>query len=262
MTKILEEKDFIRESSPKGGWRVWLGLSLIAFLFFLFVFGTALLSNRTHQRVQQSPFLQVTNREFSLFLWQNPEFMRANRKKKSGYLQGFHLQPKVTPKPEQADQWVSAPPDILFLFHAWNRLIGTERLTRPVFAEEFAEFYQDAEEWHLEYWEDAPQGYRDLIAELSGLEGANIQDRLPDEVLRAYIGWKNYYYEGREINQKIYTVEDVREFLISHPTYASNYWRQFYPDYLSSLQGSAETPIPPHEIPSFLKVALFNFRAH
>jgi hypothetical protein len=261
MSKVLEEKDFISETRPIGGWRIWLGLALVALAFLLFVYGASWLSAKTHERVEKAPFLQVTNRQFSLFLWQNPEFMRANRKKKSGYLQGFHLQPKVTPKPEQAEQWVSSPPDILFLYHAWKRLLADERVARPVTAEEFLEFYNDAEEWQLQYWVEAPQGYHALIAELPDLRGLDVQDRLPDEVIRAYVGWRNYYYEGELINRASYTVEQIREFLISHPNYASSYWRHAYSDYLLSLNMPAETPIPQHEIPSFLKVALFNYYA-
>lgn len=254
----LSEKDFIHESKPSQGWKVWLGLGLIAACFIFFVFSAKWVVEQTNVKIEAAPFLQVTNREFSLFLWQNPEFMRSNRKKKAGYLSGFHTHPKVTPIPEQADDWVAAPPDILFLYHCWNRLLSNERVLRPVPVSEFREFLDDAKEWQPVHWSAAPQEYVELVSRLSRMEADNIGDQLPQPVLRAFIGWKNYFKEGDEINHAVHSSVQIESFLKAHPNYAPNYWRPFYPDYLRSLDGSISEVVPGSEIPSFLKAALYN----
>ena len=254
----LSEKNFIHEVKPSGGWKVWLWLGLIAAVFIALVFSSKWVLDYTDEKIRKSPFLQVTNREFSLFLWQNPEFMRSNRKKKSGYLSGFHTHPKVTPVPEQADHWVSAPPDILFLYHAWNRLLSEDSFSRPVSTTEFLEFLDDAKEWQPEHWKEAPEGYVELVSSLTYLDRTDIHVQLPDPALRAFIGWKNYFKEGRGINNSEYTVSQIETFLKKHPNYAPNYWRSLYPDYLRSLDRSSVETVPSNEIPSFLKVALYN----
>ncbi|ADI37937.1 hypothetical protein [Waddlia chondrophila] len=254
----LSEKDFIHETKSSEGWKVWLGLGIVALAFILLVFSSKWMLDQTHQKINKSPFLQVTNREFSLFLWQNPEFMRSNRKKKTGYLSGFHSYPKASPIPEQADEWVSAPPDVLFLYHTWKRLLSSDRFSRSVSIVEFHEFLDDAKEWQPIYWKGASPEYTQLVSRLLQLDQIDIRDQLPEPVLQAFIGWKNYYKEGKKINDSAYTSAYVASFLKKHPAYASNYWRPMYPDYLRSLDPSSRETIPSSEIPSFLKAALYN----
>jgi len=258
MNNQLSEKDFIHESTPSGGWRVWLGLGSVALVFILMVFLTQTVHTMRNRQIERSPFFRVTNRDFSLFLWDNPEYMRSNRKKKAGYLSGYHSYPKSTPIPEQADEWVSAPADILFLYHAWERLLGNETFSRAVTVSEFREFLDDDKEWQPKYWESAPQDYRELVVRLPEMDIEDLRERLPPKVLQAFIGWKNFYKEGERINAAVYTEEEVAAFIDHHPHYAANYWRHLYPAYLRSLDSGSEAEVPSGEIPSFLKVALFN----
>src|SRR6188474_2361637 len=85
----LSEKDYIQ-----NGWRLsslpfWLWIFLMAALVGI-VWGTASwYQGLIDKEKKHDPFLEVTNREFSVFLWQFPSFLKTNLPKKSGYLPGF-----------------------------------------------------------------------------------------------------------------------------------------------------------------------------
>ncbi len=249
----LLEENFISETKSVGGWRIWLGLLAVAIGFGALVFSAKWIAKLTINEIESQPFLQITNREFSLFLWQHPEFMRSNQKKMSGYLSGFHPFPKVTPKPELADHFVQAPPDILFLYHAWDRLLSSEEWNRKIMSSELLDFLDYDREWLPEYWLEAPEGYRELVFKLPALEKVDVANKLPREVKRAFIGWKNYFYEGSRINAVVYRSEDIQNFIRSHHNYSPNYWKGIYPNYLKSLSESSNREIPSNEIPSFFK---------
>ena len=73
----------------------WIWLALVAIVASLLWGGGSWVRENKMWMAENSPFLQVTNREFSLFLWQFPEFMRINVSEKSGYLPGFQYMGKV-----------------------------------------------------------------------------------------------------------------------------------------------------------------------
>lgn len=226
---------------------------------------TAVAEKRSH-----SLFLKVTNRQFSLFLWQNPQFMRVNAKDKSDYLPGFQYLRKVSVEPELAEELVVAPSDLLFRYHTWHRLLKPEFIARPIPNAEFMEFLAYALEWHPRNWPQAPEGYGTFIRSLPSI-GAEDDlsvyplSSLPQEVREAFQGWKNYTKEADAINQLQITYEDLRTFIAAHPNYARNYWRNIvakdHPEYLKAFTLGNFDPnatVPPEALTPFLKIALYN----
>ncbi len=268
--KELDEKDFIREPSPKSPFPMWLWFAILTALLALLWGGSSWFSSIWQQKIAESPFLQVTNRQFSVFLWQFPEYMRVNSKAKSSYLPGFQYEDKVSVYPALADQFIAAPPDLIFLYHVWHRLVGEEYSPRKISPDEFKEFLEYAEEWQPKYWHDAPKSYVELLKNLSGdakkTDDLDVLPTLPLQVKQAFQGWKNYFKEGLEINKLRPTYEQVESFLELHPHYARNYWRNILyestPGYLSSFykrSADSKSEVPSEQIAPFLRVALFNF---
>lgn len=265
MPEELPEKDMIQDSFTKNPLPAWLWLALIAAMAALAWGGGSWLFTKKQQLVADSPFLQVTNREFSLFLWQNPEYMRSNVSYKNGYLPGFQYQNKVAIEPGQAENLVSAPPEVIFLYHVWNRLLSNEFISRPIVSNEFRDFLAYCKEWLPENWPKAPPGYADLVSSLPKENNVLITSGIPQVVQQAFIGWKNYLLEGSKINSVKPTFGEMRDFIGSHPHYARNFWRNIVekgrPNYLKSLgSGESQETIPSDELSSFLKVGFFNYQ--
>lgn len=274
-TPPLPEKDFIHEEYSKNPFPFWIWLTLLTVLASL-VWGTGSWYLATMKKqIVQNPFLQVTNREFSLFLWQNPEFMRVNVSTKTGYLPDFqYLNGRVTPEPESADRFVSAPPEILFLYHTWHRLLAGEMIPRPILVGDLQEFLNYDEEWLPKYWWKAPEGYVKLInQDLPDFKDKSVdlqslpKDILPPEVRLAFQGWKNYYKEGEKIDKVKPTFSQMQKFLDRYPNYARNYWRNIVlkttPAYLQTNtlgKFKPEDIVPGDEMTSFLKVAFYNYQ--
>lgn len=277
----LSEKDFVHEEFVKNPYPFWLWIFLITTIVALFWGGRSWYGDYIQTKVEMSPFLQVTNREFSLFLWQNPEYMRVHTKNKSGYLTGFQYTDKVSLELEFADKYVVAPPDIIFLYHVWHRLVSNEFTPRPIPLTEFLEFLAYAEEWYPRNWPAAPPGYikliegistHNLVQEVGGgkIDPDDLQtlphSSLPQSVRMAFQGWKNYFKEGELINRIKPNYLDVEGFLSSHPHYARNYWRNIvqdqYPRYLFSLSSDEIDRLsymPSQEMTPLFKVAIFNY---
>lgn len=254
--KELSNKDLIYEGIKKNPQPFWLWMALLSIIFVLIWGFYSWYIDTILIRISQSPFLQVTNRELSLFLWNNPEHMRVHSNRKAGYLTAFQYVNKVSMEPELAGQYVIAPPELLFQYHTWTRLIKDEMPIAPIASKEFKEFLDYAEEWQPRYWKDAPEGYVELVNNLP--EG--ILTTLPQDVQIAFQGWRNYFKEGESINKSLYTYKQVRDFLNKHPHYARNYWRNLIGlHYLENLYLKKNEEIIPHsEMAPFLKVALFN----
>lgn len=270
--KELDEKDFIQDSLSKNPFPFWLWLVLLTTFLGLVWGGMSWYNSLMTKEISQSPFLQVTNRDFSVFLWQFPERMRANYYgTKRGYLPGFQYENKVSLFLEEADAYVSAPPELLFLYHTWDRLIKDEYTPRPIPSEEFKEFLNYSEEWKPINWKNAPVGYKSLVDQLfkkSEQQDINLlpDTELPVQVRQAFQGWKNYIKEGKEIDATRPTYAQVREFLKGHPHYTRNYWENIVvnssPDYLKNINNSnvkEDAEIPKIELSPFLHVALFNY---
>jgi hypothetical protein len=267
MDSELPEDRMIQDSFQKNPVPAWLYLALLASLAALLWGGGSWFYKQQKSSQEASPFLQVTNRDFSRFLWQFPEYMRANVSSKMGYLPGFQYEGKVNIVPGEAEQYVVAPPNVLFLYHTWNRLISNEFAKRPIPTQDFREFLEAIPEWKPENWPAAPDGYRNFVTSLNGRNERDIPlYMIPAVVQQAFIGWKNFYLEGELINQVKPTFGDMDAFLKEFPHYRRNFWRNIVkkgkPNYLLKLfQGrfDPKDEIPEEELAGFLKVAFFNY---
>jgi hypothetical protein len=262
----LEEKDFIQEVKGKNPMPVWLFVAIVVAIFSVLWVAGNWYFQKIETKIQESPFLQVTNREMSLFLWQNPEYMRIHSPSKTGYLPGFNSVGSVNPKLEALETYVSVSPEVLFKYHTWNRLLGKYVIPRPINPKEFREFLVSAPEWDPKNWPNAPQEYRQLISELDLMQVPNMQTltetAFPNSVRNAFLGWKNYYREGDLINQIKPKVKEMKEFIDRYPNFARNYWRNLYPDYQKSLLDASANPeaiISSEEISPFLRVSFYNY---
>lgn len=268
----LSEKDFIHEGYKKNPFPLWLWFFLLTALMALIWGGSAWYNNKLGLILRDSPFLKVTNREMSLFLWQSPEFMRNNVKEKASYLPGFKYLDKVTLDISQADQYAAAPPELFFRYHTWHRLVSQEFTQRPIPKKEFIDFLSYAEEWHPRYWPEAPAEYAQLVdhlpeSKVEDLSTLSMQ-AMPMPVRMAFEGWTNYFIDKEAINTLKPTYAQMKEFLGSHPHYARNFWRNIVqdvtPNYLKSLSAGLkndEDSVPSNEMAPFLKVAIYNFLA-
>jgi hypothetical protein len=269
-TGELPDRKLAGEAIKKNPYPAWFWLFVIGVLVMLAWgisswYTTSMAEKRSH-----SPFLKVTNRQFSLFLWENPEFMRINASNKSGYLPGFQYLKKVSLEPELAEEQVVAPPEVIFRYHTWNRLLQPEFIARAIPNEEFMEFLNYASEWHPKNWPQATEDYFAFIRSLPTMGATEDLSRLPLtslplEVREAFLGWKNYIKEGEAINNVKVTYAELRDFLLAHPNYARNYWRNIVakkePNYLKALSlgnVSPEAEVPADQLSAFLKVALYN----
>lgn len=268
----LSEKNFIRNGGPINTLPFWLWVALTAIIAALLWGSSDWIQGFFQKEKKHDPFLEVTNREFSVFLWQFPSFMRINMSKKAGYLPGF-LTTAENFSPSTSEEFVSAPPDLIFLYHSWHRLLVPEFISRPIPPQEFDQFLEQLPEWNPSNWPKAPQDYIQLIdkgyADMSDLQSLP-QSALPLIVRQAFLGWKNYFLEGPNINDLEPTFEQVRKFLDKHAHYARNYWRNISEingqkvaglDYLSGFVQGTMIPdaiVPKEQLTPFLKIALYN----
>lgn len=269
----LLEKDFIHEGRLWGRFPVWIWIFLVSILV-ISVYGTYdWFQGYVQDEKSQEPFLEVTNRQFSVFLWQYPAYLRVNSSIKTGYLPGFETNGEGLLL-SAVENYVSVPPDLLFLYHTWHRLLSSDYIPRPISPKSFDEFLNQTQEWLPDYWKGAPQEYAKLINSLSYKELPDLQSlsakELPIVVRQSYQGWKNYFEEGPDINAMAPTFGQVKEFLNKHPNYARNFWRNIGLvanqqvaglDYLSSFLKPMTDPdakVPNNQLAPFLKLAMFN----
>lgn len=261
----LDEKDFIHE--PENG-SPFMGFSwaIVIALFFVTSWLTySWLHDKLSEKYEESPFLQVTNRQLSLFLWQFPEYMRINAKNKSSYLPGFQYEEKVSMNLRSADKYAVAPPELLFMYHIWRRLLYDEFTPRKIDKQEFVEFLNYAEEWQPRYWPEAPKEYADYIENLDAVKDIDLKE-IPKEVQMAFQGWKNYFKEGNDIENLNPAYGQMEEFIEEHPHYARNYWKNivkpYAPDYLYTFSRgryNKEDIVPKKEMTGFLQAGLYNY---
>jgi hypothetical protein len=267
----LDEKNFIQDNIPKNKLPFWLwGILFTMVVALIWGMGSWYDKKMTHE-LEANPFLQVSNRQMSLFLWQFPEHMRVNKTSgKAGYLPAFRYADKISLEPEMAEVYVVAPPELLFLYHTWDRLLNPEFIPRPIQMNEFKEFLQYAEEWQPKFWPQAPADYvkfANALLENQTNNPEKFQNFTPPKmVLQAFQGWKNFFKEGEEINKISPTFAQMEAFLKDSPNYARNFWRNIvqekYPNYLKTNFSGNFTPtavISNDELAPFLKVAFFNY---
>lgn len=269
----LSEKDFIQNGWSLSSFPFWLWIFLVATTVILIWGSLDWYQGLMQKMKRKDPFLEVTNREFSVFLWEFPSFMRNNISQKNGYLPGF-LTTSENFNVEMAEDFVSAPPDLIFLYHTWYRLLAPEFIRRAIGPREFEDFLSQLPEWMPENWSKAPEEYVQLVQSKSYLKWEDLQmlpeSALPLMVRQAFVGWKNYFLEGPQINELVVTFEQVEAFLEKYPHYARNYWRNIQEvngqrvaglEYLEGFVKGTFIPsanVPKEQLVPFLKVALFN----
>jgi len=273
--KPLQEKDFIQENRIFSGFPVWL----IIFILSLFIFSLTGTYNwylgQMDKKKSTEPFLEVTNRQFSIFLWQFPNFLRINSASKTGYLPGFEANEEGL-KLSSAEEDVIAPPDLIFLYQTWKRLLASEYIPRPISPDLFDEFLNQVEAWLPAAWEEAPGPYKKMIKSQAYQNLKDLQvlseAELPLIVRQSFQGWKNYFKEGPQINALNPSANEVKIFLKKYPTFSRSYWRNISQTakhqiagetYLIDLLSTSENPhsfLPKDQLSSFLRVALYNYQ--
>lgn len=268
LSSELPDDKMINEGYKKDPGNIWAWVFIVTAVSAL-IWGTlSQYANYMQDAVGPHPFLQVTNREMSRFLWQNPEFMRANVRMKTGYLPAFAVGEGMRLDPSLADEWAVVSPEVLFRYHTWQRLIGDTWFPRPIPAERFMTFLEASPQWNPHYWKAAPTQYTEFLASLdrnSTLDLSALQlSTLPQEVRVAFQGWQNFEYEGKAIESMQPTYKEVKEFIGAYPDYKRPFWQNIVDNshgrYLGSLatHGADETVVPREELAPFLRVALFN----
>jgi len=267
MVDELQEKNFIQDRLKRNSKPAWVFFWLLLALFGLSWGFSEWRRGRIAERQENNPFLQVTNRQLSLFLWSHPEFMRANAKIKANYLPGFKEEDKIRVIPAFAEEYAEVPPEVLFRYHIWNEYLASDVPERRVPVSEFKQFLSYCEEWDPVYWKDAPDEYRALVASLGKNNSSTIaRGALPREVLQAFVGWKNFYLEGDQINALRPTYAEVKSYLSTHPSLGRNYLQNILqdtvPNYLASLSKENHRPdelVPSSELSSVFKVPYYNY---
>lgn len=263
MASELEEKDFVQNGGPKFLW-IFLCLFILGLLLF---WGIRLWQENLFEKKEEFPFYQVTNRQFSIFLWQHPYLMRERVDFKVGYLPYFVEEHEMYVLPKFADVYVTAPSEILFRYHVWSRLIGDSLAPRPIPANEFLAFIHSDRQWLPEFWPEAPNGYAELVEGLGTWGAKDLQDALPYDVRLAFQGWRNFFKEWEQIRSVHPTVGQMSDFLLQYPRYGRSYWRNILqeeiPDYLihfkEGAEGNREDVLSESELSDFLRIAFFNF---
>lgn len=271
---LLKEKDFIHEDFLKNPFPALISFFIVLGIAVLFWFGTNWYYSFMQHQLETHPFLRVTNRDFSIFLWQFPEYMRANVKKKAGYLIGFQYEDRVTPIIGELDSYVVAPPELIFLYHTWDRLLKPEFSGGKIAEGEFIEFLLYCEEWLPRNWAAAPEGYVELVNGID-FEKSKGSDRdlsilppeqLPVDVRMAFQGWHNYFKDYSAINALRPSYAQLTQFFRNHPHYERSYWRnivmEYNPNYLISYSNSnkeSAEEIPVRELAPFLRVGIYNY---
>lgn len=265
---LLPDDKLIHEGYAKDPGNFWAWVLIVAAISALIWGALSQYTNYMQEVVGPHPFLQVTNREMSRFLWQNPEFMRANVRMKTGYLPAFAVGEGMRLDPSLADERAVASPEVIFRYHTWQRLIGEIWFPRPIPAERFMTFLQEAPQWAPYYWKGAPASYVEFVGSLdrnSKVDLAALQlSTLPQEVRVAFQGWQNFQYEGNQIESMQPTYAEVQRLLEAYPNYKRPLWQNIVDSsegrYLGDVAAHAanEGIVPRQEIAPFLRVALYN----
>ncbi|MCB1149498.1 MAG: hypothetical protein KDK48_04970 [Chlamydiia bacterium] len=260
----IKDDQLINEGFRKNPKPLFKGVLILA-LLFLAILGIQWGLKRTlAERVADSPFNRVTNREMAVFLWQNPEFMRVNSKTKSGYLPGFQYLDSVAAEPELAGEFVVAPPEVLFLYHTWKRQIGGYDFRERIEPAQFLKFLEYDPIWTPENWNEAPKRYVEMVSHLSEDSPINMTDLphavLPLMVRQAFVGWNNFFHNGNAIRTLQITRKEMQEFLEVYPYYSRPFWQNIVGEqYLRSLESGPQAELlPQDELNGFLKQAFFN----
>lgn len=248
----LKEQDFIHEGYQKDPRPLWIFVALVLLTGGAYALMQNWQGSYVEEYREQSALLRVTNRDFASFLWQNPEWMRNNVRKRTGYLPGFDSSDRIGIKQGMAEELVVAPPEILYRYHVWKRLLGGIYFERPITRADFSAFVEDQPEWLPQAWPDAPASYAELVQEGDG--SMNIAGKLPLAARIAFQGWRNFFQEGESINRVQPAAEELDLFLSDYPVYRRSLWKNIFAEegihYLAT----------PSDLAPFLRTAIYNWR--
>jgi len=223
---------------------VWI--AIVAGILLLFWGSGSFLLDQGVLSRKSGPFYKVTNRDFSLFLWNHSDVYRAD-------IRQFH---EMALTNEMAKRDVKASPQVLAEYHVWKRLLGSMVIPRQIPLPEFRNFLAYAFEWLPENWEKAPSEYKAFVDDLPSCPFQQLEplpeETIPLEVRMAFYGWKNTFYEREAIRAFQPDVKMIESFLSKYPQFARHNFRNFYPDYLLSLNLKGE------RLPYFFRSALYN----
>jgi hypothetical protein len=265
----LMEKDFISEKGLKKSSKptfqyLLLVIAVIALTWWWVSFKQNWIASNNQE------FGKVTNREFSLFLWQNPEYTRRLAYEKDHHLTQFSKDGGVHIVKNHAEDIVEAPPSLVYNYYYWKKFAGDIDFSREIERDFFYSFLESCPEWLPENWNNAPKSYSKIsesLLQLSSKEFKELQQTLPDNLRQAFFGWLNYYHEGNLINAVAPSYEEVQSFLKEHPNLKRNIWKNLLleqaPNYLQSALDSSidkEKLYPQGEMTSLFKLLYFNIK--
>lgn len=270
----LEERKFVQEKYSKDPSYFWIWMAIAAAILTL-AWGLQSWYVKNESKNEESPFAAVTQRQFSLFTAQFPEFGSSSNKTA---LFSSSLYGKDKINPSKLEERIEASAELLFLYHTWNRLIAAQQPIRAISSSQFLEFLQSQPQWQPSLWKEAPQNYVLLVNSLMGKkEVANSflkREELPLMAVLAFQNWLNFGVEQQEIKEM--HISDAQEalFLKAYPQYSRSYWQNIlkkrFPKYLLNIEKKAAASAAPagletpsqEKLPIFFQTALFNFLAN
>ena len=248
-------------------WASVLGYLGLAFIIYGLTFWLHIL---IEEKRPVNVYSKVANRDYSLFLWQNPQWMGNLKSKETLYVTGDWSAGKSFADPRLAEAYVTLPADILYIYNTWRTQVWQYLPPRPIPAGKFLRFLAICDMWQPRNWTEAPLDYNDLIEKLGSMNPLeDLQKQplsiLPHEVRLAFIGYENYFFEANQINALKPTYGDIQAFLKKYPQYGRSYWIKAidgrYPKYLLSYSQAQYVPnemVPDDELAPFLRAALYN----
>lgn len=271
MDSELKEEDFIQDEFQQSPNPFLLSIFFLAIGTIVFTAIVSWYNQHQSEYRKTSPFYQVTNRDFALFLRENPRFLNENVSNKEAYLPGVKFIENIQSNVQEADQLIDAPDPLIFQYHTWNRLIDYPPFPRAIPVNEYKEFLNKYQEWIPLYWKGATKAYANLYKQIqNGTAPANLstisKTDLPDDVREAFFGWKNFNLEKSQIETFRPTYELLKEFIEKYPNFQRNYWFNILKEsdyaYLQTFSFEKYDPkatVPEPEISPFLQIALFNY---
>lgn len=272
MDEELKEEDFIQDEFKQSPNPYLLAIFFLAIITILITAIHTWYAEHQSAYRKTSPFYQVTNRDFSLFLLQNPRFLNQNVSNKEAYLPGLQYLKKLQSNLKDADNLVDAPDQMIFYYQTWNRLIDYPPPPRTIPVGEYKDFLSQYEEWTPVYWRNATRDYEELYRQIqNGTAPQNLATvsklALPDDAREAFIGWKNAIMEKEELEKFRPTFALLKEFLDKYPNFQRNYWFNILKasdwSYLETISFDKYDPtgnVPEDQIAPFLQIALFNYK--
>lgn len=222
-----------------------------------------------YNKVQDDHFFQVTNRDLSIFFFQNPGILEYTGK--VPYFNSAEV--PIILAPHFADVDADAPVSLLYRYQVWKRLLYGKLAKEPIYVFRFVEFLNENCMWLPSNWAAAPHEYVTLISSMEQNSETDLSKlsykELPYEVRVAFQGWRSYTLDWDDIRSIDPTGIELEKFLVEHKEYLRPLWinfeRESTPHYLKSFSPAGKfigkdphQKISEDELTAFLKMGLFN----